>query len=133
MTIILSWVSPCSTSTLRFKPLILETSSLVLGDLFYQRRSTFRTDIGSNQYVLWYPGAFDPAIFEYTEVTKQPFGPGELLTAGTGNITAPDFKGPVLVVTCSMFINLLKVCVLLTTNRPRRFLLRRRPSCYWYS
>ena len=58
-------------------------------------------DVGAFQYSFWSPEFFDPALLEYSEVTKQPFTPGELLTAGTGTTTAPNFKGPVLVISGS--------------------------------
>ena len=119
--------------TLNFGDLVAGFEGLILPTtLNHPNNYLTRADIGSSQYTLWYPGAFDPAIFEYTEVTKQPFGPSELLTTRTRNITTLDFKGPFLVVTCSMCINLLQVCVLLTTNRLKCFLMRWRLSCYWH-
>ncbi len=54
-------------------------------------------DIEANQFAFFYPGGFDPAILKFAEKTKQPFTAGELLTVGTKSITAPHFKGPVLV------------------------------------
>ena len=68
-------------------------------------------DMSALQYVYMYPGAFDPALLQYLEANKQPFSPGELLTSGTENTNAPNFKGPVLVVTPSVFLEpLSRVC-----------------------
>ena len=60
-------------------------------------------DIEANQFAFFYPGAFDPAILKFAEKTKQPFTAGELLTVGTRSITAPYFKGPVLVLAGSKY------------------------------
>lgn len=60
------------------------------------------TDAGSNQFSFLYPGAFDPAILQYSEANKFPFTTGEVLTLGGGPQGAPDFKGPVMVFTGSM-------------------------------
>ncbi len=60
-------------------------------------------DIEANQFAFFYPGAFDPAMLKFTEKTKQPFTVGELLTVGTSSITAPHFKGPVLVLAGSKY------------------------------
>jgi hypothetical protein len=58
-------------------------------------------DIRAFQFAYFDSGHFDPALLVFLEMTKQPFTPGELLTFCTGTTTAPDFKGPVLVVTGS--------------------------------
>ena len=63
-------------------------------------------DIEANQFAFFYPGAFDPAILKFAEKTKQPFTVGELLTVGTSSITAPHFKGPVLVLAGSKYASL---------------------------
>ena len=60
-------------------------------------------DIEANQFAFFYPGAFDPAILKFAENTKQPFTVGELLTVGTSSVTAPHFKGPVLVLAGSKY------------------------------
>ena len=51
-----------------------------------------------------YPGAFDSALLQCVEANEQPFSLGELLTSGTGNTNAPNFKGTVLVITLSVFL-----------------------------
>jgi len=54
----------------------------------------------NNQFVFLLPGHFDPAILHFAESTKQPCTIGELLSMlGLPMTGAPDFKGPVLVLT----------------------------------
>lgn len=60
-------------------------------------------DIEANQFAFFYPGAFDPAILKFAEKSKQPFTTGELLTVGTKSVTAPQFKGSVLVLAGSKY------------------------------
>ena len=55
------------------------------------------TDANSNQYLFLLPGHFDPMLLLYTEDTKQPVTPGELLTIGSLP-PANAFAGPVLVI-----------------------------------
>lgn len=57
----------------------------------------------ANEYAFLYPGYYDPAILPYSEATKQPVTYGELLTILGSPPSVPDFTGPVLVVTGSMF------------------------------
>ena len=53
---------------------------------------------GSNQYLFFLPGFFDPGLLLVGEKTKQPVTVGELLTLGSApKVNA--FAGPVLVVT----------------------------------
>ena len=59
-------------------------------------------DIGSNQYGFFSPGRFDHGILVYSEANKMPATLGELLTLGCQPVSAPDFKGPVMVFTGSM-------------------------------
>jgi hypothetical protein len=54
----------------------------------------------NNQFVFLLPGHFDPAILDFAESTKQPYTIGELLSMlGLPPTGAPNFKGPVLVLT----------------------------------
>lgn len=53
----------------------------------------------SNQRTFLYPGFFDPGLLLFSESTKQPFTTGEVLTLGGSPPTAPEFKGPVQVLT----------------------------------
>lgn len=61
------------------------------------------TDAGSNQFAFFLPDFFDPSILQFAESTKFPYTLGELLTIGSGPPMAPDFKGPVQIVTGSEF------------------------------
>ena len=54
-------------------------------------------DASSNQYLFLLPGYFDPMLLLYTEETKQPVTPGELLTQSLPMANA--YAGPVLVIT----------------------------------
>ncbi|KAL8763629.1 MAG: hypothetical protein Q9184_000629 [Pyrenodesmia sp. 2 TL-2023] len=56
-------------------------------------------DAGSNQYAFLLPGHFDPSILQFAESSKFPYTIGELLTIGSGAPAAPEFKGPVQMVT----------------------------------
>lgn len=56
------------------------------------------TDASSNQYLFFLPGYFDPMLLLFTEETKQPVTPGELLTQGSLPM-ANAYAGPVLVIT----------------------------------
>ena len=56
-------------------------------------------DAGSNQYDFLLPGYFDPGILVFSESTKQPYTMGEVLTIGSSPESAPEFTGPVLVIT----------------------------------
>ena len=47
------------------------------------------------------PGNFEPSALEYSEAHKMPATVGEYLTLGGAPASAPDFKGPVLVITGS--------------------------------
>ena len=53
---------------------------------------------GSNQYLFFLPGFFDPGVLLVSEETKQPVTVGELLTL-SGAAMMNAFAGPVLVVT----------------------------------
>jgi hypothetical protein len=54
----------------------------------------------NNQFVFLLPGFHDPAILHFAESTKQPYTIGELLSMlGLPPTGAPNFKGPVLVLT----------------------------------
>lgn len=57
------------------------------------------TDAGSNQYAFLLPGHFDPSILQFAESSKFPYTIGELLTIGGGAPAAPEFRGPVQIVT----------------------------------
>ena len=57
------------------------------------------TDAGSNQFAFLLPKFFDPSILQLSEASKFPYTLGELLTIGSGPLAAPDFKGPVQIVT----------------------------------
>ncbi|KAI4204176.1 MAG: hypothetical protein LQ350_001367 [Teloschistes chrysophthalmus] len=57
------------------------------------------TDAGSNQFAFLLPEFFDPSILQFAESTKFPYTLGELLTIGSGPPMAPEFKGPVQIVT----------------------------------
>ncbi|KAL8690492.1 MAG: hypothetical protein Q9218_004068 [Villophora microphyllina] len=57
------------------------------------------TDAGSNQYAFLLPEHFDPSILQFAESSKFPYTLGELLTIGSGPLMAPEFKGPVQIVT----------------------------------
>ncbi|KAA6410673.1 MAG: alpha beta-hydrolase [Lasallia pustulata] len=57
------------------------------------------TDAGSNIFNFLYPPYFDRDLGLFTERTKFPFTLGELLTSGGAPKAAPDFTGPVLVLT----------------------------------
>ncbi|KAI4093540.1 MAG: hypothetical protein LQ344_002766 [Seirophora lacunosa] len=57
------------------------------------------TDAGSNQFAFLLPNFFDPSILLFAESTKFPFTLGELLTIGNAPPVAPQFKGPVQIVT----------------------------------
>ncbi|KAK5072705.1 hypothetical protein LTR64_004822 [Lithohypha guttulata] len=53
----------------------------------------------TNQYSFFAYGAFDPAILDDAENTKQPFSIGEFASFGLlGDLNASNFKGPVLYV-----------------------------------
>lgn len=56
-------------------------------------------NLGANQFAFLAPPYYDPAMGEYAERTKEPFTTGELLTLGAQPPSAPDFTGPVLVLT----------------------------------
>ncbi|KAM3076375.1 hypothetical protein ACMFMG_007195 [Clarireedia jacksonii] len=56
-------------------------------------------NIGANQFAFLAPPYYNPLIGEYTERNKQPFTTGEILTLGSQPSSAPDFTGPVLVLT----------------------------------
>lgn len=62
------------------------------------------TDAGNNVYNFLYPPYFDMNLGLFAERTKFPFTLGELLTIGGGPMSAPDFTGPVLVITGSKFL-----------------------------
>ena len=55
-------------------------------------------DASANQFNFFLPGYFDPEILQYSEKTKQPIAPGEILTSGAG-LSLSNFQGPVLVIT----------------------------------
>jgi len=55
-------------------------------------------DEEANQYLFLQPGAYDPALLDLAERTKQPVTVGELLTVGSLPPTN-NFPGPVLVLT----------------------------------
>ncbi|KAL9599351.1 MAG: hypothetical protein Q9219_003884 [cf. Caloplaca sp. 3 TL-2023] len=57
------------------------------------------TDAGSNQFAFLLPEFFDPSILQFAEASKFPYTLGELLTIGSGPYVAPDFKGPVQILT----------------------------------
>lgn len=57
------------------------------------------TDAGSNQFAFLLPEYFDPSILQFAESSKMPYTMGELLTIGCGPMMAPEFKGPVQIVT----------------------------------
>lgn len=56
-------------------------------------------NIGANQFAFLAPPYYDPRIGEYTECNKEPFTTGEILTLASQPSSAPDFTGPVLVLT----------------------------------
>lgn len=56
-------------------------------------------NLGSNQFAFFAPPYYDPAIAEYTEQHKEPFTTGELLTMAGQPSSAPEFRGPVLILT----------------------------------
>ncbi|APA11636.1 hypothetical protein sscle_08g064060 [Sclerotinia sclerotiorum 1980 UF-70] len=56
-------------------------------------------NLGSNQFAFFAPPYYDPAIAEYTEQHKEPFTTGELLTMAGQPSSAPEFTGPVLILT----------------------------------
>ncbi|KAF7861441.1 hypothetical protein EAF04_008006 [Stromatinia cepivora] len=56
-------------------------------------------NLGANQFAFLAPPYYDPAIAEYTEQHKEPFTTGEILTMGAQPSSAPEFTGPVLVLT----------------------------------
>ncbi|CAD6444632.1 2bee58ee-68e3-4ef4-b72e-cfb7ab717c3f [Sclerotinia trifoliorum] len=56
-------------------------------------------NLGSNQFAFLAPPYYDPAIAEYTEEHKEPFTTGEILTIAGQPSSAPEFTGPVLVLT----------------------------------
>ncbi|TEY84261.1 hypothetical protein BOTCAL_0018g00380 [Botryotinia calthae] len=56
-------------------------------------------NLGANQFNFLAPPYYDPKIGEYTEQHKEPFTTGELLTLAAQPASAPEFEGPVLVVT----------------------------------
>ncbi|RAL65837.1 hypothetical protein DID88_005500 [Monilinia fructigena] len=56
-------------------------------------------NLAANQFAFLAPPYYDPAIAEYAETTKEPFTAGELLTLGAQPSSAPDFTGPVLILT----------------------------------
>lgn len=54
----------------------------------------------NNQFVFLLPGYHDPAILHFAESTKQPYTIGELLSMlGLPPTGAPNFKGPVMILT----------------------------------
>ncbi|KAI4177132.1 MAG: hypothetical protein LQ343_000614 [Gyalolechia ehrenbergii] len=57
------------------------------------------TDAGSNQFAFLLPEFFDPSILLSAEYSKFPYTLGELLTIGSGPYVAPNFRGPVQIVT----------------------------------
>ncbi|KAL8699297.1 MAG: hypothetical protein Q9201_006082 [Fulgogasparrea decipioides] len=57
------------------------------------------TNAGSNQYAFLLPKYFDRSILQFAESTKLPYTLGELLTIGSVPLVAPEFKGPVQIVT----------------------------------
>ena len=57
------------------------------------------SDAGSLQYAFLLPGSFDPSILIFAESTKQPYTLGEILTLSSVPLAAPNFKGPVQIVT----------------------------------
>lgn len=59
------------------------------------------TDAGVNQFNFLYPPFFDLNLAVFAERTKFPFTLGEILTIGGGPTAAPEFTGPVLVLTGS--------------------------------
>ena len=60
-------------------------------------------DAGSNQYAFFLPGFFDSSILHFAESSKYPYTLGELLTIGSAPSVAPNFKGPVQILTGSKF------------------------------
>lgn len=56
-------------------------------------------DAGSNQFAFFLPEFFDPSILLFAEYSKFPYTLGELLTIGSGPSAAPNFKGPVQILT----------------------------------
>lgn len=52
----------------------------------------------ANQFAFLHYPAFDPAVLEYAELTKQPYTLGQLLTLSLLPQTAPNYHGPVLFV-----------------------------------
>ncbi|KAL8909560.1 MAG: hypothetical protein Q9171_005006 [Xanthocarpia ochracea] len=56
-------------------------------------------DAGSNQYAFLLPGFFEPSILHFAESSKYPYTLGELLTIGSAPSMAPNFKGPVQILT----------------------------------
>ena len=57
------------------------------------------TDIGNNQFNFLYPPYFDMNLALFAEQTKFPVTLGELLSIEGMPMMAPDFTGPVLVIT----------------------------------
>ncbi|KAJ8067352.1 hypothetical protein OCU04_004705 [Sclerotinia nivalis] len=56
-------------------------------------------NLGSNQFAFFAPPYYNPAIAEYTEHNKEPFTTGEILTMAAQPSSAPNFTGPVLILT----------------------------------
>ncbi|KAF7908301.1 uncharacterized protein EAF01_004056 [Botrytis porri] len=54
-------------------------------------------NLGANQFNFLASPYYDPEIAEYTEIHKQPFTTGELLTLAAQPSSAKEFEGPVLV------------------------------------
>ncbi|KAI9831804.1 MAG: hypothetical protein M1819_004701 [Sarea resinae] len=57
------------------------------------------SDITANLYAFLAPRYFDPAVLTYAETHKQPYTLGEVLTLPSVPASAPEFKGPVQIVT----------------------------------
>ncbi|KAG7008702.1 cryptochrome-2 [Physcia stellaris] len=57
------------------------------------------SNIQANKYIFFAPAGSDLAALEYSEAHKMPATIGEFLTLGSLPATAPEFKGPVLVIT----------------------------------
>ncbi|KZF24214.1 hypothetical protein L228DRAFT_266570 [Xylona heveae TC161] len=56
-------------------------------------------DASANQYSFLYPGYFDPGLLPFAEAHKFPYTTGEILTILGGPATAPEFTGPVQIMT----------------------------------
>lgn len=69
-------------------------------DRFGDLDSTYLTwsDNSANQYI-FFSTAFDHALIQYTEDHKSTYTMGEILTFAAAPQVAPNFRGPVLVVT----------------------------------